>query len=66
MVCCKHYVMHVYSTDQSIELSIAPEHNQRLVPQYIRAGLVARDSKLDIDSPDFKPLTRDAMMARLD
>lgn len=58
--------MHVYSTDQSIELSIAPEHNQRLVPQYIRAGLVARDSKLDIDSPDFKPLTRDAMMARLD
>ncbi|TGO63269.1 hypothetical protein BCON_0014g00580 [Botryotinia convoluta] len=48
------------------ELSIAPEHNQRLVPQYIRAGLVARDSKLDIDSPDFKPLTRDAMMARLD
>lgn len=55
-----------YHTDIPLELSIAPEHNQRLVPQYIRPGLVARDSKLDIDSPDFKPLTRDVMIARLD
>lgn len=66
MVCYEFYVLNVHNTDLCIELSIAPEHNQRLVPQHIRPSLVAKDSKLDIDSPDFKPLTRDVMMARLD
>ncbi|KAF9631347.1 hypothetical protein BFW01_g2209 [Lasiodiplodia theobromae] len=46
------------------ELSIAPQLNTKLVPPHIRPTLVARG--LDIESPDFKPLTKDQMMARLD
>ncbi|KAK8246617.1 glycogen synthase kinase-like protein-3 beta [Phyllosticta capitalensis] len=46
------------------ELSIAPQLNSKLVPQHMKATLAARG--LDIDSPDFKPLTKDQMMARLD
>ena len=46
------------------ELSIAPHLNQQLVPQHIRATLAARG--LDFESPNFKPLTKDQMMARLD
>ncbi|KAH7357448.1 glycogen synthase kinase-like protein-3 beta [Pyrenochaeta sp. MPI-SDFR-AT-0127] len=46
------------------ELSIAPHLNQQLVPQHIRPTLAARG--LDFESPNFKPLTRDQMMARLD
>jgi len=44
------------------ELSIAPQLNHRLVPQYIRASLVTRG--LDIDN--FTPMAKDEMMARLD
>ena len=46
------------------ELSIAPHLNNQLVPQHIRATLAARG--LDFESPNFKPLTRDQMIARLD
>ena len=46
------------------ELSIAPQLTQQLVPQHIRAPLAARG--LDFESPSFKPLTKDQMMARLD
>jgi glycogen synthase kinase 3 beta len=46
------------------ELSIAPHLNQQLVPQHIRASLASRG--LDFESPNFKPLTKDQMMARLD
>jgi glycogen synthase kinase 3 beta len=46
------------------ELSIAPHLNHQLVPQHIRAPLAARG--LDYTSADFKPLTKDQMMARLD
>lgn len=46
------------------ELSIAPEMNQKLVPPHIKASLRARG--LDIDSPSFKPLSKDEMLARLD
>jgi glycogen synthase kinase 3 beta len=46
------------------ELSIAPHLNQQLVPQHIRAALTSRG--LDFESPNFKPLTRDQMLARLD
>jgi glycogen synthase kinase 3 beta len=46
------------------ELSIAPHLNNQLVPQHIRATLAARG--LDFESPNFKPLTRDQMLARLD
>jgi len=48
----------------SLELSIAPHLNNQLVPQHIRATLAARG--LDFESPNFKPLTRDQMIARLD
>jgi glycogen synthase kinase 3 beta len=47
-----------------VELSIAPNLNQQLVPQHIRPGLVSQG--LDFESPSFKPLTKDQMMARLD
>ncbi|KKY20591.1 putative glycogen synthase kinase [Diplodia seriata] len=46
------------------ELSIAPQLNSKLVPAHIRPTLAARG--LDMESPDFKPLTKDQMMARLD
>lgn len=44
------------------ELSIAPQLNNRLVPQHIRPSLAARG--LDIDN--FTPMAKDEMMARLD
>jgi glycogen synthase kinase 3 beta len=47
-----------------IELSIAPQLNQQLVPAHVRAGLVSRG--LDFESPNFKPLNKDQMLARLD
>jgi glycogen synthase kinase 3 beta len=46
------------------ELSIATHLNQQLVPQHIRPALASRG--LDFESPNFKPLTRDQMLARLD
>lgn len=46
------------------ELSIAPHLNSQLVPPHHRATLAARG--LDFESPSFKPLTKDQMMARLD
>jgi glycogen synthase kinase 3 beta len=46
------------------ELSIAPHLNQQLVPQHIRAELAGRG--LDFESPNFKPLTKDQMLAKLD
>jgi glycogen synthase kinase 3 beta len=45
-------------------LSIRPDLNQKLVPQQAKAALKA--SGLDIDSPSFKPLTKEEMQARLD
>jgi glycogen synthase kinase 3 beta len=44
------------------ELSIAPSLNSQLVPAHIRPVLEAQG--LDIDN--FKPLTKEEMMARLD
>jgi hypothetical protein len=44
------------------ELSIAPSLNNQLVPAHVRPALEAQG--LDIDN--FKPLTKDEMMARLD
>jgi glycogen synthase kinase 3 beta len=46
------------------ELSIAPHLNRQLVPPHARPGLAARG--LDFESPSFKPLTKEEMMARLD
>lgn len=46
------------------ELSIAPSLNRELVPAHIRPGLAQRG--LDVDSPDFRPLTKEQMLARLD
>ncbi|KAL9093333.1 MAG: hypothetical protein Q9165_004074 [Trypethelium subeluteriae] len=48
------------------ELSIAPQLNQKLVPQHVRAALRARDPRLDVDSPNFTPKPKEEMMARLD
>ncbi|EWC48303.1 protein kinase gsk3 [Drechslerella stenobrocha 248] len=44
------------------ELSIAPELNHRLLPPHARPALLAKG--LDIDN--FKPMSKDEMMARLD
>jgi len=46
----------------SIELSIAPHLNQKLVPPHARSLLVSQGIDLD----NFKPLSKDEMMARLD
>lgn len=46
------------------ELSIRPDLNQQLVPPHVRATLRGRG--LDIDSPNFKPMAKDEMLARLD
>ncbi|KAF2446297.1 glycogen synthase kinase-like protein-3 beta [Karstenula rhodostoma CBS 690.94] len=46
------------------ELSIAPHLNQQLVPAHIKPRLLQQG--LDFESPNFKPLTKDQMMARLD
>jgi glycogen synthase kinase 3 beta len=47
-----------------LELSIAPHLNNQLVPHHIRATLASRG--LEFESPNFKPLTKDQMIARLD
>ena len=44
------------------ELSIAPELNERLVPQHARAALKSRGIDLD----NFVPLTKEEMKAHLD
>jgi len=46
------------------ELSIRPDLNQQLVPAHHRAALRAKG--LDVDSQNFRPLSKDDMMARLD
>jgi glycogen synthase kinase 3 beta len=46
------------------ELSIAPHLNQQLVPAHVKPRL--QQQGLDFESPNFKPLTKDQMMARLD
>jgi glycogen synthase kinase 3 beta len=46
------------------ELSIAPHLNHQLIPPHYRATLAARG--VDFESPNFKPLNKDQMMARLD
>jgi glycogen synthase kinase 3 beta len=46
------------------ELSIRPDLNQQLVPPHARVAL--RSKGLDIDSPNFKPMAKDDMLARLD
>ena len=45
-------------------MSIDPELNSKLVPAHIKPVLAQRG--LDIDSPDFKPLTKEQMKAHLD
>lgn len=50
------------STDVSVELSIAPHLNSKLVPAHARAAIAARGIDLD----NFTPMTKDEMMARLD
>jgi glycogen synthase kinase 3 beta len=62
MVCTRSFTMMQFLTWQ--ELSIAQHLNQQLVPQHIRAALASRG--LDFESPNFKPLTKDQMLARLD
>ncbi|KAF1811658.1 glycogen synthase kinase-like protein-3 beta [Eremomyces bilateralis CBS 781.70] len=46
------------------ELSIAPPLNQKLVPKHVRPTLRAKG--LDVDSPYFRPLTKEDMAAQLD
>ena len=50
--------------NSSTELSIWPDLNQQLVPPHMKATLRAKG--IDIDSPNFKPLTQDEMRAHLD
>jgi glycogen synthase kinase 3 beta len=49
-------------TDMSLELSMAPELNSRLVPPHARAALEAKG--LDIDN--FTPISQEEMRAHLD
>jgi glycogen synthase kinase 3 beta len=46
------------------ELSIRPDLNQQLVPPHARAALKAKG--IDIDSPNFQPMKKEDMIARLD
>ena len=46
------------------ELSIRPDLNQQLVPPHARATLKAKG--IDIDSPNFQPMKKEDMIARLD
>ena len=67
MVCCIHlYIFFVFfvrfTNGLPLELSIAPSLNNRLVPPHVRPALAARGIDLD----NFKPLSKDQMMARLD
>lgn len=55
-------VLQNLSADMSIELSMAPELNSRLVPPHARAALEARG--LDIDN--FTPISPEEMRAHLD
>lgn len=48
--------------NNTIELSIAPEKNIRLVPPHARRDLVLRG----LDLEGFVPLSKEEMMARLD
>jgi glycogen synthase kinase 3 beta len=52
----------VSDTNFYVELSIAPQLNQQLVPQHVRGELAERG--LDINN--FQPLSKEEMMARLD
>lgn len=45
-----------------LELSIAPQLNDRLVPSHVRPALAARG--LDLET--LKPLSKEQMMAHLD
>lgn len=56
------YIIVRFTNSLVLELSIAPSLNNRLVPPHVRPALAARG--LDLD--DFKPLSKDQMMARLD
>ena len=47
-----------------IELSIATHLNSTLVPPHAKKALVEKG--IDMDSPNFRPLTKEQMMARLD
>lgn len=47
---------------QILELSIAPSMNNRIVPPHTRPELESRGLYID----DFKPLTKEEMMAHLD
>lgn len=44
------------------ELSIAPSLNDRLVPAHVRPALAARG----LDLENFKPLSKEQMIAHLD
>jgi glycogen synthase kinase 3 beta len=46
------------------ELSIRPDLNQQLVPPHARPILKAKG--IDIDSPNFQPMKKEDMIARLD
>lgn len=46
----------------SLELSIAPQLNSKLVPAHARAAIASRGIDLD----NFTPLSKDEMLARLD
>lgn len=56
------YIIVRFTNGLVLELSIAPSLNNRLVPPHVRPALAARG--LDLDN--FKPLSKDQMMARLD
>ena len=67
MVCCTAPYIYIYifvrfTNYLVLELSIAPSLNNRLVPPHVRPALAARGIDLD----NFKPLSKDQMMARLD
>lgn len=49
-------------TDYDLELSITPDMNAKLIPPHARPALEARG--LDINN--FKPLSKEEMMAHLD
>ena len=56
------YIFVCFTNYLVLELSIAPSLNNRLVPPHVRPALAARGIDLD----NFKPLSKDQMMARLD
>ncbi len=58
------FVSYIIAWLTRAELSIRPDLNQQLVPPHTRATLKAKG--IDIDSPNFQPMKKEDMIARLD